>query len=132
LIFHRLYGAVYLDFFFSYSIASAYIVAGLVFLVFAGFGDRLASRVLSFVGTISYSVYLMQVYVLSVALYCFGAGATLAQWLLFGVGVIGTTILLSYGTYALVEKPAIAFGRRFRSRRETRSGTLPSAQRGIA
>lgn len=132
MIFHRLYGAVYQDFFFSYSIASAYIAAGFVFLAFASFGDRLAAQALSFIGTISYSVYLMQVYVLSIALHYFGAGATLLHWLLFAVGVVGTTILLSWGTYALVEKPAIGFGRRFRSRRGAGPATLPAAQRSVA
>jgi peptidoglycan/LPS O-acetylase OafA/YrhL len=131
-IFHRLYGATYQDFFFSYSIAAAYVVAGLVFLGFASFGDRLASRILSFIGRISYSVYLMQVYVLTITLYYFGAGSTLPQWLLFAVGVVAATVLLSWGTYALVEKPAIAFGRRFRSRREAGSGTLSTVQRSVA
>jgi peptidoglycan/LPS O-acetylase OafA/YrhL len=131
-IFHRLYGAVYQDFFYSYSIASAYIAAGLVFVIFAGFGDRLASGILSFIGRISYSMYLMQVYVLTIALHYFGAGETLPQWLLFAVGVLVSTGLLSWGTYAMVEKPAIAFGRKFRSRRADEPGALPAAQRSVA
>ena len=132
-IFFRLYGGVYQgNFFYSYSIAFSYIAAGFVFLIFACFGDRLSWRSLAFVGTISYSVYLMQVYVLSVTLHLFGAGNNLLQWLLFMVGVLVATILISWVSFTVVEKPAIAFGRRFRSQGAPAAAAVPLPGRSVA
>jgi peptidoglycan/LPS O-acetylase OafA/YrhL len=112
----KLYGGEYQEnFFHSYSIASAYVAAATVFLAFAISGEGRRWRILAFVGVISYSIYLMHAYVMSLALYFIGTGSTPAQWLPFVLGVVLASILVSSVTYTLLEKPAIAFGRRFRS-----------------
>ena len=132
-VFKRLYGGEYQgNFFHSYSIASAYIAAGIIFTTFASYGDRLAWRSLTFVGTISYSVYLMQVYVLAATVHYLGAGSNLVQWIAFAVGVVSVTILISWGTYYGLEKPAVAFGRAYRSRRITGADVIPVPEQGVA
>jgi peptidoglycan/LPS O-acetylase OafA/YrhL len=102
------------------------VAAAFVFLVFTVFGQGRPWRLLAFVGVISYSIYLMHAYVMSLTLYFFGTGRGLAQWLVFVVGVVAGSILVSWITYVVVEKPAIALGRRFRSRS---SPSMPADQR---
>lgn len=114
----RLYGGGSYDeksFFFGYSMASAYVGAWVVFLAFCAIGNSSHWRFSAFIGRISYSIYLMHAYVLSVILYFFGAGATPLQWLLFSCAVAGFSILVSWFSYEFVEKPALDFGHRFRS-----------------
>lgn len=114
----QLYGGHYdkSTFFYGYSIASAYASAAILFVVFCVFKDRLSPGFSIFTGRISYSIYLIHAYVLSVLVYAFGAGKNPLQWTMFLLSVVGLSILVSCFTYAFVEKPAIAFGRRFRSR----------------
>lgn len=113
---YRRYGVDYQDnFFCAYGMGAAYIGAAVVFLMFAGLGERGASGVLSFVGRISYSVYLMGPYVLVVIMQFFGTGRSLAQWSLFVIGVVLVSILVSWLNYLAVEKPMVTFGHRFRS-----------------
>lgn len=132
-IFKRLYGGDYQgNFFYSYSIASAYVAAGFTFVTFACYGDRLASRGLTFIGVISYSVYLMQVYVLAAAVHYFGAGSSLPQWMLFAASVVSVTILISWASFYAVEKPAVAFGRTYRSRRSAGAEAMPVPEQGVA
>jgi peptidoglycan/LPS O-acetylase OafA/YrhL len=121
----RLYGGGAYDektFFFGYSMASSYVGAWVVFIAFCAIGNSSHWRFSAFVGRISYSVYLMHAYVLSVIVYLFGAGSTPLQWLLFAGAVTGFSILVSWFTFEFVEKPALALGHRFRS------GSRPSAQ----
>jgi peptidoglycan/LPS O-acetylase OafA/YrhL len=123
----RLYGSGPYDektFFFGYSMASSYVGAWLVFVTFCAIGSSSDWPFSAFIGRISYSVYLMHAYVLSVIVYLFGAGATPLQWLLFAGTVTGLSILASWFTFEFVEKPALAFGHRFRS------GSRPAAEVG--
>jgi peptidoglycan/LPS O-acetylase OafA/YrhL len=113
----KLYGGEYHEnFFFGYSIASSYVGAAIVFVVFAAFGERMSSRFMAFVGMISYSVYLMSPFVIVWISRTFGVGSRPAEWALLIVGAVAMSILVSWLTYAVVEKPFISFGHRFRSR----------------
>lgn len=116
LSFKRFGGEYHENFFYSYSIASAYVSAAVIFIVFAAFGERMAWRFMAFVGVVSYSVYLMAPFVIVGIHHLFGAGEGPAGWLLFVAGVIALSILVSWLTYSAVEKPFISFGHRFRSR----------------
>jgi len=114
----RRFGGVYHEnFFYSYSIGSAYVCAALVFIGFAVFGERMAWRPMAFVGVISYSVYLMSPFVIVFIhrLVWFGDGPL--GWSVFLVMILALSILVSWMTFAFVEKPSIAFGHRFRSTR---------------
>lgn len=113
--FKRFGGDYHENFFFSYSIGSAYVGASLVFLLFATFGERMAWRFMSFVGLISYSVYLMGAYAMVLIMYFLGVGRNPAEWFLFVGSVVAAAILASWLTYTIVEKPFIALGRKFRS-----------------
>ena len=113
---YRRYGVDYQDnFFCAYGMGAAYIGAAFVFLAFAVLGERGASSIMSFVGRISYSVYLMSPYALVVIMHFFGTGRSLAQWSLFVIGVALVSILVSWLNYLAVEKPMVTFGHRFRS-----------------
>ena len=123
----RRFGGEYHDnFFHAYSIGSSYIVACLMFMLFAAYGERMAWRFMSFVGLISYSIYLMGAYTMVFIMYFFGAGRTPLEWLLFTVGVLAASILVSWLTYLVVEKPFIALGRRFRSQSPGAPALRPS------
>ncbi|WP_035677184.1 acyltransferase family protein [Bradyrhizobium liaoningense] len=114
----RRFGGVYHEnFFYSYSIGSAYICAALVFIGFAVFGERMAWRPMAFVGVISYSVYLMSPFVIVYVhrLAWFGDGPL--GWSIFLVVILAFSILVSWMTYTFIEKPSISFGQRFRSAR---------------
>lgn len=114
----RRFGGVYHEnFFYSYSIGSAYVCAALVFIAFAMFGERMAWRPMAFVGVVSYSVYLMSPFVIVAVhrLFWFGDGPL--GWSIFMVAILALSILVSRMTYAFVEKPCISFGHRFRSAR---------------
>lgn len=114
--FRRFGGEYHENFFFVYSIGSAYICAAGVFIVFAALGERMAWRFMSFVGVISYSIYLMGSYAMVVIFYFFGAGESPAEWFLFVAAGIISAILVSWLTHAIVEKPFISLGHRLRSR----------------
>ena len=119
----KLYGGHYdeLTFFSGYSMASAYDSAAVIFLAYCVFGNRLSLAFPAFVGKISYSVYLMHAYVLSCMVYWLGAGSSPLQWLRFLVLVAVISFFVSWLTYKLIEMPAIAFGRKFRSRSQPRA-----------
>ncbi|MBC9876944.1 acyltransferase [Bradyrhizobium sp. INPA01-394B] len=127
---YRRYGVDYQDnFFCAYGMGAAYIAAAIVFVAFAGLGERGAVGVLSFVGRISYSVYLMGPYALVVVVHFFGTGQSPLQWSVFVIGVACVSILVSWLNYLTVEKPMIAFGLRFRSQ-ALRAVTLQPSLRG--
>ncbi len=112
------FGGVYQEHFFSvYSIGSAYVLAGLVFILFALFCERMAWRPMAFVGVISYSIYLMSPFVLVWVHHGMPVGDGPLGWSLFVAVVVAASILTSWSTYSLIEMPCIAFGQRFRSRR---------------
>jgi len=114
----RRFGGVYQEnFFYSYSIASAYICAALVFITFAAFGERMAWRPMAFVGVISYSVYLMSPFVIVLIHRFFWAGDGPLGWMAFLVVILALSILVSWSTFTLIEKPSISFGHRYRSER---------------
>ncbi|MCP3380870.1 MULTISPECIES: acyltransferase [unclassified Bradyrhizobium] len=124
---YRRYGVDYQDNFFSaYGMGAAYIGAAFVFLAFAVLGERGASGIMSFVGRISYSIYLMSPYALVVIMHFFGTGRSLAQWSLFVIGVALVSILVSWLNYLAVEKPMVTFGHRFRSRAFAAVGLQPA------
>jgi peptidoglycan/LPS O-acetylase OafA/YrhL len=108
---------------------AAYIAAAFVFIGFAALGEKAAWRFMSFVGMISYSIYLMGSFAMIVIFYYLGAGSGPLQWLLFTVAVVAASILVSWLTYLAVEKPSIRFGQRFRSPRAFASVSLPSPLR---
>lgn len=114
--FQRFGGEYHENFFFSYSIASAYVSAAIVFIVFASFGERLSWRFMAFVGVISYSVYLMSPFAIVWIYRWFGAGRGPAEWLGFVAAVAAVSILISWLSHVIVEKPFISVGHRFRSR----------------
>ncbi|MCG2631521.1 acyltransferase [Bradyrhizobium sp. WYCCWR 13023] len=127
---YRRYGIDYQEnFFCAYGMGAAYIVAAFVFIGFAAFGEKAAWRFMSFVGMISYSIYLMGSFAMIVIFYYSGAGSGPVQWLLFTVAVIAASILVSWLTYLAVEKPSIRFGQRFRSPRAFASVSLQSPLR---
>ncbi|OKO69579.1 hypothetical protein AC630_36560 [Bradyrhizobium sp. AS23.2] len=129
----RRYGGVYAeDFFYSYSIGSAYVCAAVVFIVFAAFGERTAWRPIAFVGVISYSIYLMSPFVMVwIHRYVwFGDGPL--RWLAFVTGIVTSSIFVSWMTYSLVEKPWISFGRKLRSDRRTPVVLKPGLSRQSA
>jgi peptidoglycan/LPS O-acetylase OafA/YrhL len=114
----RRFGGVYQEnFFYSYSIGSAYVCAALVFIVFARFGERMAWRSMAFVGVISYSVYLMSPFVLVLIHRLVWIGDGPRGWSAFALMIMALSILVSWMTYTFVEKPSISFGQRFRSER---------------
>jgi peptidoglycan/LPS O-acetylase OafA/YrhL len=123
----RRFGGVYQEnFFYSYSIGSAYVCAALVFIAFAAFGERTAWRPMAFVGVISYSVYLMSPFVIVWVhrLVWFGDGPL--AWSVFALVIVALSVLVSWTTYSLVEKPSISFGHRFRSERRRRPALEPT------
>ncbi|SFI08358.1 acyltransferase [Bradyrhizobium sp. Gha] len=112
----RRFGGVYQEnFFYSYSIGSAYVFAALVFIVFAAFGERMSWRPMAFVGVISYSVYLMSPFVIVLINRLFWVGDGPAGWAAFAAVILALSLLVSWATYTFVEKPSISFGHRFRS-----------------
>jgi peptidoglycan/LPS O-acetylase OafA/YrhL len=114
----RRFGGVYQEnFFYSYSIGAAYVGAALVFIAFAAFGERMAWRSMAFVGTISYSVYLMSPFVIVWVHRLVWLGDGPMAWAAFAALVAALSILVSWTTYAFVEKPTISLGHRFRSER---------------
>ncbi|MBR0717265.1 acyltransferase [Bradyrhizobium liaoningense] len=114
----RRFGGVYQEnFFYSYSIGSAYVCAALVFIAAAAFGERMAWRPVAFVGVISYSVYLMSPFVIVWVHRVLGVGEGPLGWSAFVAMVLALSLLVSWVTYSFVEKPCIAFGHRFRSKR---------------
>lgn len=115
---YKRYGIVYQEnFFCAYGMGAAYIAAAFMFMGFAALGEKAAWGFMSFIGTISYSIYLMGSFAMIVIFYFFGAGNGPLQWLLFTAAVVAASILVSWGTYLAVEKPCISFGHRFRSPR---------------
>jgi len=117
----RRFGGVYHEnFFYSYSIGSAYVLAALVFIVFATFGERMALRSLAFVGVISYSLYLMSPFVIVWIHRLVGVGDGPLGWSLFVTAIVALSLVVSWLTYTFTEKPSIAFGHRFRSDRRKR------------
>jgi len=114
----RRFGGVYHEnFFYSYSIGSAYVLAGLLFVLFASFGERMAWRPLAFVGVISYSIYLTSPFVIVWVHHGMNIGDGPLGWALFVAVIVVASLLTSWVTYTFVEKPCIAFGHRFRSQR---------------
>nr|WP_249797835.1 acyltransferase [Bradyrhizobium sp. 199] len=113
------YGGIYQDdFFYSYSIGAAYVCAALVFIVFAAFGERMAWRPIAFVGVISYSVYLMSPFAMDwIHHYAWPGDGPLA-WFVFVAEVVTSSILVSWMTYSLVEKPWISFAHSLHSDRK--------------
>lgn len=125
----RFGGEYHENFFFGYSIAASYVSAGLVFVFFASFGERMSWRFMAFVGVVSYSIYLTSPFVIGSIYHFFGAGQGPAQWLFFLVVVSAMSVLVSWVTYSIIEKPLISFGHRFRSQ-SRRSVVLESSFSG--
>jgi len=124
------FGVEYHDnFFHGYSIGAAYVSAGIFFMIFAAFGERMSWRFMAFVGVISYSVYLMAPFVIVAIMHFFGAGRDPAEWLLFVTAVVVFSLLVSWLTHIVVEKPFIKIGHRIRSR-SPRAVALDSSLRG--
>jgi peptidoglycan/LPS O-acetylase OafA/YrhL len=91
----------------------------------AVFGTRSGGRVLAFVGTISYGIYLYHVPVFLTLGKSWGLPrdvGDLALWL--GAGA-ACTLALAWLSWRLVEQPALRLARR----RQTSSTTLPVAPR---
>lgn len=83
----------------------AYSVFGLFFL-FRNKTLPLIEPALAFLGTISYSVYLLHFTILTLVLHFFNPNP------LMFAGVLISVVLLSYFSYNWVERPAIDFGKR--------------------
>ncbi|QPF87133.1 acyltransferase [Bradyrhizobium genosp. L] len=116
---YKRFGGVYHEnFFYSYSIGSAYVCAGLLFVLFATFGERMAWRPMAFVGVISYSVYLMSPFVIVWVHHGMDIGSGPLGWSLFVAVIVAASLLTSWVTFTFVEKPCIAYGHRFRSQRK--------------
>jgi peptidoglycan/LPS O-acetylase OafA/YrhL len=123
----RRYGGAYEhDFFYSYSIGAAYVCAALVFILFAARGERVAWRPVARVGVISYSLYLMSPFVMQWIHRTLWFGDVPLAWLAFVATVVTASILVSWMTYGLIEKPWIAFGRRLRSIRSNPVARAPA------
>lgn len=96
------------------------IILGLVLFVMCVKYVKLNNRFLAWLGTISYSVYLLHIVVVQIMLKVFST--YYPQWMGFHLSVyvligIGATILLSALVYYAVERPTINLGRRLRPRR---------------
>lgn len=83
-----------------------YIGAYVVFALAVALRRLEAPRVLIYLGTISYSVYLMH----SIAIY--GIGNVSSNRFVVAVAWIGATVVMSAITYRFIEKPAMDFGHR--------------------
>ena len=129
----RRYGGAYEDnFFYSYSIGAAYVCAALVFIVFAAFGERMAWRPVAFVGLISYSVYLLSPFAMVWVHHYAWLGDGPLAWFAFVAAVVASSILVSWLSHSLVEKPWIAFGRMLRSDRSKPAALAPALGRQSA
>jgi peptidoglycan/LPS O-acetylase OafA/YrhL len=129
----RRYGGAYEDnFFYSYSIGAAYVCAALVFIVFAAFGERMAWRPVAFVGLISYSVYLLSPFAMVWVHHYAWLGDGPLAWFAFVAAVVASSILVSWLSHSLVEKPWIAFGRMLRSDRSKPAALAPALSRQSA
>ncbi|WP_275200517.1 acyltransferase [Bradyrhizobium sp. CSA207] len=127
------FGGVYQEnFFYSYSIGSAYVCAALVFIAFAAFGERMAWRFMAFVGVISYSVYLVSPFVIVWIHRFVGVGDGPLEWSLFVLVIVVLSLFVSWLTYTFIEKPSISFGHRFRSERRPPVGLEPVLSQGAA
>lgn len=89
----------------------AYIVFGFFFL-FRNKTVPFIETALAFLGTISYSVYLLHFTILTLVLHFFKPDP-----LLFS-GVLVSVVVLSYFSYTWVEKPAIDFGKRLLKKKQ--------------
>jgi peptidoglycan/LPS O-acetylase OafA/YrhL len=93
-------------------------------------------RPLTWLGEISYSVYLTHAVVLSVVLWVISpvVVTTLPMWSRLGLGLLFCCIVLviSHVTFRLIEQPAQRFGRRLSKRLGNRPGavTMPAGQPG--
>lgn len=107
----------------------AYAVAVGAFLLFTS-RLRLRSRALAYLGTISYSVYLLHT-PMAAALSRLGLFPTegltpAAQWLVVGAAM-AAVVALSALSHRFVERPAIAFGRHLSELRGLRANPAPSS-----
>ena len=130
----RRFGGVYQEnFFYSYSIGAAYVCAALVFIAFAAFGERMAWRSMAFVGSISYSVYLMSPFVIVWIHRLVWLGDGPLGWAAFAALVAALSILVSWRHTLSSRNPASRSGtgsgrsagsRSLSSRRSVRRGRL--------
>jgi peptidoglycan/LPS O-acetylase OafA/YrhL len=94
------------------AIASAAVVVSMLFYNKAGALGRLLSVPPTvFLGTISYSLYLLNVALLIVMSKTIGYASTIAGALIEGVVIATLTIPLAWASYRWIEQPAIAYGR---------------------
>lgn len=86
----------------------------------------LASRPMTWLGRRSYGLYLFHTFALAVTAHIFGTATPAARWL-DGIGcVVGGVVMAEVG-YRLVERPAIAWGRRVAARVDTRQRVTAQA-----
>jgi peptidoglycan/LPS O-acetylase OafA/YrhL len=94
------------------SIASAAVVVTMLFYDKAGgLGRVLSATPVVFLGTISYSLYLLNVALLIVAIKLAGPSPTISGALIEGVVVTLLTIPFAWASYRWIEQPAITYGR---------------------
>jgi len=86
----------------------------------------MSSRYMAFVGVVSYSVYLTSPFVIVWISYAFGVGSRPVEWAVLVVGAAALSVLVSWLTYSIVEKPLISYGHRFRSRSSPAVALEPS------
>jgi len=106
--------------------AGTFLAAYLLFGASLLLRQRSWPRVLTYLGTISYSVYLLHALVL-VTFPALPGG----PWVGF-LAMMATTLLGSVVTYHLVEKPSIALGRRVTAARRERGGRTDPARPAVS
>jgi peptidoglycan/LPS O-acetylase OafA/YrhL len=99
----------------------AYALALYVFVIF-GFWMRLRSRILAYLGTISFSLYLFHPSVAHLLLdaHKLWVPNLVVTSVMFVAVTVGATILVSAGVYRYVEAPAIELGKKICRRRDVR------------
>jgi peptidoglycan/LPS O-acetylase OafA/YrhL len=113
----------------SGGMATGAVAASLLFLVgIAGhLGDWLNYRPLQFLGRISYSLYMVHLFVVFLVMnggfkMTHGNRPAAVFWLLLAAGL---SLLAAQATYLLIEKPSLRFSERFKERRKTAAAGSP-------
>ena len=91
------------------SIVISMSVAGIIYsaVQMPAFGKLIGIKPLAFLGEISFSMYLLHIFLINLVMNLFDLSATVQAWV-----SLGLIILCSYVTYSIIEQPGIRMGRK--------------------